>query len=135
MSWRFGVEPLPESLRISSLLRSVAGLVLSLESSHPALERLIGALREAEAELARLAPTSLAPRIGPESEPGRRAYVDHSRDIGAFNPVFPLYQIRVDGDRASGTVSFPLVFEGPPGGCQRRLPRCVLRPRRPAPQL
>ena len=44
-----------------------------------------------------------------------RVYIDHSRDIGEFNPCFPTYEIRVDGDRASGRSTFPLVYEGPPG--------------------
>ena len=114
MSWKFGVEPLPESLAVAKLLRTVAGLVLSLEAPHPALERLAAALRSAEAELGKLVPVDPAPRIG-EAAPNGRAYIDHSRDIGAFDPCFPTYQIRVDGDRASGTVAFPLAYEGPPG--------------------
>jgi hypothetical protein len=113
--WSFGVEPLPESIAVASLMRKVAGLVLSLEAPHAALSRLADALRSAEAELAALAPADLAPRIGSGAPAGARAYIDHSRDIGAFNPCFPTYRIRIDGDRASGTVSFPIVFEGPPG--------------------
>jgi len=113
--WTFGVEPLPQALEVASLLRSVAGLVLSLEAPHPAVERLAAALRGAEAELAKLAPADLAPRLGSDPAATGRAYIDHSRDIGAFNACFPTYAIRVDGDRASGTVEFPIVFEGPPG--------------------
>jgi hypothetical protein len=115
MRWTFGVDPLPESLAVASLVRRVAGLVLALEAPHPALERLTEALRRAEEELARLVPGDAAPRIGARAASNGRAYVDHSRDIGAFNPCFPTYQIRVDGDRASGTVAFPIVYEGPPG--------------------
>jgi len=115
MRWSFGVEPLPESLAVAKLLRAVAGLVLSLEAPHAALERLAAALRSAEAELGKLVPVDPAPRISREAAPNGRVYIDHSRDIGAFNPCFPTYQIRVDGDRASGTVSFPVVYEGPPG--------------------
>jgi acyl-coenzyme A thioesterase PaaI-like protein len=115
MRWSFGVEPLRESLELASLMRTVAGLVLSLEAPHPALERLAAALRSAEAELGELAPADPTPRIGPEAAGNRRVYIDHSRDIGAFNPCFPTYQLRVNGDRASGTVSFPVAYEGPPG--------------------
>jgi len=113
--WTFGVEPLPQSLEVAKRLRSVASLVLSLEVAHPAVERLAAALRDAEAELAKLAPADPTPRIGSSAGAERRAYIDHARDVGAFNPCFPTYQIRVDGDRASGTVAFPIVFEGPPG--------------------
>jgi hypothetical protein len=109
------VEPLLESLEIAERMRAVAGLVLSLEASHPALAQLAAALREAEAELRRVAPADPLPRIGSDAPPERRAYIDHSRDIGAFNPAFPRYQLEVDGDRARGTVSFPLAYEGPPG--------------------
>ena len=115
MPWKFGVEPLAESLAVASLMRSVTGLVLSLEAPQPALARLVEALRSAEAELAQAAPADPAPRIGPEATPDRRVYIDHSGDIGAYNPCFPTYQLRVEGDRASGTVEFPLAYEGPPG--------------------
>ncbi len=40
----------------------------------------------------------------------------HAFDIGAFNPCFPEYEFdRIDAETASGRVSFPVVFEGPPG--------------------
>jgi hypothetical protein len=42
-------------------------------------------------------------------------YLDHSRHIGGFNPCFPEYELRVDGDRAEGSVTFPIAYEGPPG--------------------
>ncbi len=113
--WSFGVEPLRESLELAPLLRNVAGLVLALEQPHPALARLADALRSAEAELRELAPRGPAPRIGSNAASDGRVYLDHSRDIGAFNAFFPTYRIHVDGDRASGTVAFPIVYEGPPG--------------------
>ncbi|HVH20671.1 MAG TPA: hypothetical protein VNF72_20445 [Myxococcota bacterium] len=115
MRWTFGVEPLPQSREIADLVRRVAGLVLALEAPHAALERLAAALRSAEQELREHAPADATPRVGGHADSDRRAYIDHSRDIGAFNPCFPEYEIRIDGDRASGTVSFPIVFEGPPG--------------------
>jgi hypothetical protein len=113
--WTFGVEPLPQSLTIASLVRTVTGLVLSLEAPHAAVERLIAALRSAEAELRRLVPVSPTPRVGPAAKSDGRVYLDHARDIGSFNSCFPTYEIRVDGDRASGTVTFPIAYEGPPG--------------------
>lgn len=115
MRWKFGIAPLPQSLTFASLMRSVTGLVLSLEAPHAALERLIAALRSAEAELGRLVPGSATPRVGANAASDGRVYLDHSCDIGAFNPCFPTYQINVDGDRASGAVSFPIAYEGPPG--------------------
>jgi hypothetical protein len=113
--WRFGVEPLAQTRRFASAMRNVAAPALAQEDEHPALERLIDELGEAEQALARHAPVDPGPRVGPGAADDRRVYVDHSQDIGAFNPCFPEYAIAVDGDRASGTVSFPIVYEGPPG--------------------
>ena len=115
MRWVFGVDPLPESLEFASLMRTVTGLVLSLEAPHAPVRRLIAALRGAEAELRHLVPGSPAPRVGANATADGRVYLDHSRDIGAYNPCFPAYDIRVDGDRASGAVTFPVAYEGPPG--------------------
>lgn len=115
MCWTFGVQPLGQCLEVARRMREVAGLVLSLEAPHPAVQRLCAALRSARDELARVAPGDPTPRVGGRAEADGRVYVDHSRDVGAFNPCFPTYQILVEGDRASGTVSFPVVYEGPPG--------------------
>jgi len=115
MRWIFGVEPLQDSLEFASLMRTVTGLVLSLEAPHAAVLRLLAALRGAEAELRPLVPGSPAPRIGANATGDGRVYLDHSRDIGAYNPCFPAYDIRVDGDRAAGAVTFPIAYEGPPG--------------------
>jgi acyl-coenzyme A thioesterase PaaI-like protein len=111
--WTFGVEPLPQTLELAPLLRRVAGLALALDGPHPAVEQLLKQLRAAERELSQDVPSDLAPRLGPGT--GDRIYVDHSRDVGAYNPAFPEYDIQVEGNRASGTVTFPLAFEGPPG--------------------
>jgi hypothetical protein len=53
--------------------------------------------------------------VGAAAAGDGRVYLDHARDIGAFNACFPTYDIAVDGDRATGTVTFPLAYEGPPG--------------------
>jgi acyl-coenzyme A thioesterase PaaI-like protein len=116
MRWTFGVEPLPQTVTAAALLRRVTGLVLSLEGDDPAVDQLIADLRAAEARLADRVPSDPAPRVGARAATGDgRVYLDHSRDIGAYNPSFPEYELAVDGDRASGTVTFPVVFEGPPG--------------------
>ena len=43
--------------------------------------------------------------------------MDHSRDVGAYNPCFPTYELelQVEGAAARGTVEFPVCYEGPPG--------------------
>ena len=114
---RRGAAPLPQALVLAPLLRQVAGLALALESEDPAVSALIGHLSAAGEALHALAPGDLAPRMadGIGARPGGRVYLDHSHDIGACNPCFPDYEISVSGDHATGTVTFPLVFEGPPG--------------------
>jgi acyl-coenzyme A thioesterase PaaI-like protein len=115
MRWTFGVEPLPQAREVATLVRRVVGLVLSLETPSAALGRLAGSLRDAEAALAREVPPNPLPRVGPNAQGEGRAYIDHARDIGDFNPFFPEYAIEVDRDRARGTVTFPVAYEGPPG--------------------
>jgi hypothetical protein len=88
---------------------------MALEEEEPAVARLIEGLRAAERELARLSPPDMSPRIGPDAGGEGRVYLDHSMDIGAYNPCFPEYAIEVSGSLAHGTVAFPLTFEGPPG--------------------
>jgi acyl-coenzyme A thioesterase PaaI-like protein len=55
------------------------------------------------------------PRLGEDAPDEGRPYVDHARDVGSYDAAFPEYEITVDGDRATRTVTFPLAFEGPPG--------------------
>jgi hypothetical protein len=88
---------------------------LSLEHEDEAIDQLIADLQTAERALTDRTPADLAPRLGEDANPGRRAYIDHSRSIGAFNPCFPEYRIEVRGEKAAGTVSFPIAYEGPPG--------------------
>ena len=113
--WTFGVEPLTQTQTVAALLRRVAGLALALETESAAMNRLISDLEVAERELAAAAPADLGPRVGKDVSADRRVYVDHSRDIGAYDPCFPEYEIEVHGPTARGTVTFPLAFEGPPG--------------------
>jgi hypothetical protein len=113
--WTFGLEPLAQSVAIAPLLRRVAGLVLALDDDDPAVAKLIEDLEAAERSLQPRAPADPAPRLGTDAPADRRPYVDHSRDVGAYNPCFPEYEMAVDGDHALGTVTFPLAFEGPPG--------------------
>jgi hypothetical protein len=86
-----------------------------MEHEGPALGRLIEDLRAAERALSAQGPADPAPRVGPHATEERRVYLDHSQDIGSYNPCFPEYTIEVRGNRAAGTVAFPLAYEGPPG--------------------
>lgn len=115
MPWTFGAEPLPQTVTAAALLRRVTGLLLALEGDEPAVDRLITDLRAAEASLDDRVPPGSAPRVGDAAGGDGRVYLDHASDIGAYNPCFPDYEMAVDGDRARGSVAFPLPYEGPPG--------------------
>lgn len=114
--WVFGVQPLPEQLELATIVRDVVGQALSLEQPDPALTDLLAQLRSATAALAAVVPPDGKPRVGSLVDSDGRPYLDHGRDIPAFNPMFPPYAITVhDTALATGTVTFPLCFEGPPG--------------------
>ncbi len=115
MRWVFGEEPLPQQRRAALLIRELAALVVSLEREHPEVDRLIGELERTVAALQTVVPPEVVPRVGPAVDSDGRVYIDHSHDIGEFNPCFPEYRISVDGEVATGTVEFPVVYEGPPG--------------------
>ncbi len=115
MRWTFGAEPLRQTETLAALMRRVTGLALALEADDPAVDRLIADLRRAEDDLGARVPPDPAPRVGPAAAGDGRVYLDHARHIGAFNPCVPEYAITVEGDRAAGSVTFPLAYEGPPG--------------------
>jgi hypothetical protein len=113
--WKFGEAPLEETERYAAAVRRVTSLVLQVEAPSEVVAELNAALARAEAQLAALVPPDPRPRIGAESEGEGRVYLDHSRAVGAYNPAFPTYTMEVAEDRASGSVSFPVLYEGPPG--------------------
>jgi len=113
--WKFGEAALEETERWAAVVRRVSSLILQMESPSEAVSELIEALERAEARLVAQAPADPRPRIGDAADGDGRVYLDHSGDVGRFNPAFPSYTIEVDGERASGTVRFPILFEGPPG--------------------
>jgi hypothetical protein len=97
-------------------MRRLSGLLLAVEHVHPTVETMLARFAEWEVELAGAVPPNDAPRIGDDRDGDGRLYLDHAFDIGAYNPCFPEYRFeRIDADTASGTVAFPLVYEGPPG--------------------
>jgi hypothetical protein len=113
--WSFGNAPLDETRRFAALARRIASLLLQMEAPSALAAELTASLERAEAGLAALAPRDPRPRVGDASQGGGRPYLDHSRDIGDYNPAFPAYTLRVEGDRALGSVAFPVLYEGPPG--------------------
>ena len=113
--WTFGAEPLAQTVDLADRLRRVASLLVAMEHDDPAASDLARDLGRAIAALEALAPADPTPRVGAAAEGDGRVYLDHARDVGAFNPMFPVYELTVDGDRAEGTVTFPIAYEGPPG--------------------
>jgi hypothetical protein len=114
-AWDFGNRPLPQTLALAPVLRRLIATALSQEEEDQSVDGLIEHLSAIEQALAQRGPIDPSPRIGPNPRSDQRVYLDHGYDIGAFNPCFPEYTIEVSGTQATGTVSFPLVFEGPPG--------------------
>jgi acyl-coenzyme A thioesterase PaaI-like protein len=113
---RFGEEPLAQTREASAALRRLAGLLVSLEHEHPTVDAMIGQLASWEDELTLAAPRDPRPRFGPEQTAEQRVYLDHAFDPGSFNPNFPEYRFeRIESESARGTVTFPVVYEGPPG--------------------
>jgi hypothetical protein len=113
--WSFGEAPLDETRELAAALRDLMGTALALEHPSAELRELVGQLRAAQERLAALAARDLRPRVGDAPDPERRLYLDHSRDVGDYNACFPRYEMRAHDDRAEGRVTFPVVYEGPPG--------------------
>jgi acyl-coenzyme A thioesterase PaaI-like protein len=113
--WTFGNPPLPEVVELAGVLRDLTSAVLSLERTSPELEELAVVLRDAQRRLSAALPGDASPRIGDQAADDQRVYVDHSRDVGDYNPCFPRYEFRVEDTGGSGTVEFPVCYEGPPG--------------------
>ena len=111
----FGEEPLSQTVAAAGAIRRLSSMLLSLEHPHPTVDAMLAQIGEWENELGSAVSPDSAPRIGDDDDDSRRVYLDHATDIGAFNPCFPEYRFdRIDADTASGQVSFPLVYEGPP---------------------
>ncbi|WP_406814670.1 hypothetical protein [Mycobacterium sp. M23085] len=113
---KFGEAPLAQTVAAAAAMRRLSSLLVSLEHPHRAVDAMLQKFAEWESELAAAAPTDNAPRIGELPDDRRRVYLNHATDIGAYNPCFPEYRFdRLDAETATGTVEFPLIYEGPPG--------------------
>jgi hypothetical protein len=113
---RFGERPLAQTVAAAGAMRRLSSLLLSLEHAHPTVDAILAQIGAWETDLSAAVPPDSAPRIGADDDGSRRVYLDHATDIGAFNPCFPEYRFdRLDGEIATGRVTFPLVYEGPPG--------------------
>jgi hypothetical protein len=113
---KFGEAPLAQTVEAAGAIRRLSSLLVSLEHPHPTVEVMLAKFAEWEGELAAAAPTDNAPRIGDIDGDRRRVYLNHATDIGAYNPCFPEYRFdHLDAEKASGRVTFPLIYEGPPG--------------------
>jgi hypothetical protein len=113
---QYGERPLPQTVAAAGALRRLTGLLLALEHNHPTVDAMLAQFDEWERELTAAVPADPTPRIGPAGTKAQRVYLDHAFDVGAYNPSFPEYTFdHLDADTAAGSVTFPVVFEGPPG--------------------
>jgi len=113
--WVFGEAPLAQVVDLAQELRELTSAVLALEHAPDEIRVLTDQIRTARERLAPMLPVDPTPRIGDAPRPEQRVYLDHSRDVGDYNPCFPQYRLECADDRAEGTVTFPLCSEGPPG--------------------
>ncbi|MGB5796304.1 MAG: hypothetical protein WBH51_10995 [Mycolicibacter algericus] len=113
-SSRFGEQPLQQTVAAAGALRRMTGLLLALEHPHPVVDDMLARFADWERQLGGVVGADATPRL--ESDDRGRVYLNHAFDVGAFNPCFPEYRFDLlDTDTASGRVTFPLVYEGPPG--------------------
>jgi hypothetical protein len=113
---RFGEQPLPQTVAAAAAMRRLTGLLISLEHAHPTVEAMLAKFAQWEAELDAAAPPDFAPRVGPDPDCVRRVYLQHAFDVGDFNPSVPEYRFdRMEHGSAAGRITFPVVYEGPPG--------------------
>lgn len=112
---RFGEQPLAQTTAAAAAIRRLSAMVLSLEHAHPTVDAMLRQFADWERELAADVPVNHEPRLDTDDS-GKRIYLQHAFDIGGYNPCFPEYRFDDLGpDAATGGVTFPLVFEGPPG--------------------
>jgi hypothetical protein len=112
---RYGEQPLAQTVAAAGALRRLTGLLLSLEHEHPTVDAVLAQFADWERELAAAVLPDPTPRIGAGGEE-QRVYLDHAFDAGAYNPCFPEHTFEhLDDETASGRVTFPVVYEGPPG--------------------
>jgi hypothetical protein len=112
---QYGERPLPQTVSAAGAMRRLTGLLLSLEHDHPTVDAMLAQFADWERELAAAVPPDPTPRIGEGGE-DKRVYLDHAFDVGAYNPCFPEYVFdHLDDETAAGRVTFPVVYEGPPG--------------------
>jgi len=123
--WVFGEAPLAETIALAAALRDLAGNALALEHPTPEIRKFTAEVLAVGKRLEAILPSDPRPRVGPSGpssgekgdspEPDRRVYIDHLRNIGDYNPCFPLYQLSCADGRGEGEVDFPNLYEGPPG--------------------
>lgn len=113
-SSRFGEQPLEQTVAAAGAMRRMAALLLALEHPHPVVDDMLARFGDWERQLTGVAPARQTPRL--DSDDSGRVYLSHAFDVGSFNPCFPEYGFdHLDAETARGRVTFPLVFEGPPG--------------------
>ena len=123
--WTFGERAARRRRRSwPPLLRRVTGPgARARGADDPAVDRAASpTCATAERRSPRRCRPTPAPRVGRRAPTGDgRVYLDHARDIGAFNPCFPEYEI--DGRRRPAPrdrSTFPIVVRGPAGPRPRR---------------
>jgi acyl-coenzyme A thioesterase PaaI-like protein len=112
---RFGELPLAQTVTAAAAIRRLTGMLLSLEQPNPTVDAMLAQFADWERELAPTLPVDSRPRMSTDDD-SKRIHLQRAFDIGDFNPCFPEYHFdEISAETASGRVSFPVVYEGPPG--------------------
>ena len=115
-SARFGEAPLAQTVAAADAIRRLGSLLLSLEHPHPTVDSHARAVRRLGTRTGARGADRSGASNRRRADDARRIYLDHATDIGAFNPCFPEYRFdHIDAEQAAGRVTFPLIYEGPPG--------------------
>jgi hypothetical protein len=112
---RFGELPLAQTVEAAAAMRRLTGILVSLEQPNAVVDTMLAQLADWERQLAPAVPVDSTPRMSAD-EDSQRVYLQRAFDIGTYNPCFPEYHFdELSAETASGRVSFPVNYEGPPG--------------------
>jgi len=105
-----------ERRRLAQAMRLVIDRLVTSDAPEDELKQAADALEKYAARLARHRQRTVPAGFSETANSGDvTALFDYSPLIGLSNPIAPPVVLHVDGDVVRGTVTFGLVYEGPPG--------------------
>ncbi|NTY59307.1 hypothetical protein [Mycolicibacterium sphagni] len=112
---RFGELPLAQTVEAAAAMRRLTGMLVSLEQPNAVVDAMVAQFADWERQLEPEVPADSQPRMSTDGD-SKRLYLQRAFDIGTYNPCFPEYHFdEISTETASGRVTFPVNYEGPPG--------------------